>query len=133
MKNKKGFTLVELLAIITIVGIVSLIAVSSISEKTKNDEEQAQNTLNFKIENAAKLYAAKYRVTYLTDGTKFNITLNTLIEKSLLNLTAEQCSGDVRTKYIVVERKNGKTTYNYDNITNGTKYKTYTVTDCYEK
>ncbi|WP_071395920.1 type IV pilin protein [Bacillus tuaregi] len=58
LKNQKGFTLVELLAVIVILGIIAAIAVPSIGniiEKSKFDAAKADA---IQILNAAKLYTA---------------------------------------------------------------------------
>ncbi len=56
--KKKGFTLVELLAVITLIGILGLITVPVINNTIKNSRKKAfKETLNAIVE-AAKIYNA---------------------------------------------------------------------------
>ncbi|MEG0995103.1 MAG: type II secretion system protein [Bacilli bacterium] len=54
--NKKGFTLIELMAVITILGILLLIAVPSVSKYLTQSQESAYHDLEKTIENASKNY-----------------------------------------------------------------------------
>jgi type IV pilus assembly protein PilA len=63
LKNQRGMTLVELLAVIVILGIISAIAVPSIGgliDKTKKDASVAEG---IQIINAAKLYETTHPMT----------------------------------------------------------------------
>ena len=54
MKNKKGFTLVELLAVIAILGIIMTISVIAVTGTIDRSSERAHETLNSEIYEAAK-------------------------------------------------------------------------------
>ena len=61
MKNKKGFSLVELLAVIVVLGIIlSITTVSILNLKEKQDEENIKNTIS-SILTAAKEYNVEHR------------------------------------------------------------------------
>ena len=98
MKNK-GFTLVELLAIIGIIGIILLVAGPNL-KKQMHDREKVDNTiLDDKIENASKLYVSKYYADELLkladgSGSEFTFTLNDLELDGLLELRGK-CKNDL--------------------------------------
>lgn len=60
MKNKKGFTLIEILAVVAILGILSLIAVPNVLKYLKTSQEQAMITQENTIAAAANLYNEDY-------------------------------------------------------------------------
>ncbi|WP_170007822.1 type II secretion system protein [Bacillus fonticola] len=62
LKNERGLTLVELLAVIVILGIVAAIAVPSIGGIITSAEEDATVAEGIQIINAAKLYTASERI-----------------------------------------------------------------------
>lgn len=125
MRKNKGFTLIELLAIIVILGLIALAAIPNISKQVKESEKQEQTVLDKKIENASKLYAAKYYADKIVVGTPFTFTLNELENDGLLSLNDDQCSS-TRNKEIEVKKdSSGKIIFNYSNI--GEEI----VTDCH--
>lgn len=93
MKDNKGFTLVELLAVIVILAIIMIIAAPSMTKEIARNEAENKNILNQKIENAAHIYAAKYFVSDLVNKNYENIkfTLNDLEQDGLINLK-DKCS-----------------------------------------
>lgn len=93
MKDNKGFTLVELLAVIVILAIIMVIAAPSMTKEIARNEAENKNILNQKIENAAHIYAAKYFVSDLVNKNYENIkfTLNDLEQDGLINLK-DKCS-----------------------------------------
>lgn len=127
MRKNKGFTLIELLAIIVILGLIALAAIPNISKQVKESEKQEQTVLDKKIENASKLYAAKYYADKIVVDTPFTFTftLNELENDGLLSLNDDQCSS-TRNKEIEVKKdSSGKIIFNYSNI--GEEI----VTDCH--
>lgn len=125
MRKNKGFTLIELLAIIVILGLIALAAIPNISKQVKESEKQEQTVLDKKIENASKLYAAKYYADKIVVGTPFTFTLNELENDGLLSLNDDQCSGGTRNNKIEVKKDSGKIIFDYSNI--GEEI----VTDCH--
>lgn len=116
MRKNKGFTLIELLAIIVILGLIALAAIPNISKQVKESEKQEQTVLDKKIENASKLYAAKYYADKIVYGETFTFTLNELENDGLLSLNDDQCSGGTRDNEITVKKDSGKIIFNYSNI-----------------
>jgi type IV pilus assembly protein PilA len=58
LKDQRGLTLIELLAVIVILGIIAAIAVPSIGKLISNTEDDAKVAEGIQIINAAKLYVA---------------------------------------------------------------------------
>lgn len=98
LKNKKGFTLVELLAIVVILAIIMVLAAPSMTKQIAKKEETDQTILDEKISNAAKIYAAKYYSEKIVNCTYTNrdnpcveFNLNDLEQDGLINLK-DKCS-----------------------------------------
>ena len=86
MKNNKGFTLVELLAIVVILALIILVAAPSMTKQIKKKEDTEQTVLNEKIYNASRMYAAKYYASEIVNSGYFEFTLQDLEEDGLLDL-----------------------------------------------
>ena len=115
--NKKGFTLVELLAIVVILGLIMVVAAPNMTKQIQKNEEESQTILNQKIENASKLYAAKYYANKLVNGNKVTFTLNDLEQDGLIKLK-DKCDGKTNEEIII---NNGN--YDYSNIIGDDCYK----------
>ena len=119
--NNKGFTLAELLAVIVILAVIMIVAAPNLSKQFNKKEETEQNVLNQKIENASKVYVAKYyanKVVYGTGSIKF--TLSDLERDGLINLSKNSSCNDVKDNNITVT-VNFKVDFNYSLISNSNK------------
>lgn len=83
--NKRGFTLVELLATIVILGIISTIAVVSVDKMLDHSREVECDSILQSITNAAKEYASDHRYTTITSSDAFQISVSDLIDNGYLS------------------------------------------------
>jgi len=71
--KKKGFTLVELLAVITLIGVLGLITVPIINTTIKNSRKKAFKETLSAIVDAAKIYNADTDYLVITEHTGINV------------------------------------------------------------
>jgi len=85
MRNKKGFTLVELLAVILVLGLVLVIAVPSVNKYLKSSKQKAFDVqINTMVE-AVEAYANTFRkVLPQNNGEEVRITLGQLKAEGLI-------------------------------------------------
>ena len=120
--NNKGFTLVELLAIIVILAIIMVLAAPSMTKQIKQKEDTDQTILDKKIDNAAHLYAAKYHSEKIvnlptcTENCEIMFTLNDLEQDGLINLK-DKCT-DAMDKNISIVKEASGIKYDYKYINN---------------
>ena len=78
MRNKKGFTLVELLVVITLVGVLGLITVPIINDVIKNSRNKAFRETVINIVEVAKIYNAENDYFAIPDGESIDMLSNKL-------------------------------------------------------
>ena len=61
LKNKKGFTLIEILAAVTILGILTGVAIFAVSGIIENGKEEHYNTAEENLAMAGQSYAQQNR------------------------------------------------------------------------
>ena len=65
--NRKGFTLVEMLAVVVILGILMAIMVPSVNSLLQKNKEDSYESLKNNIINATQLYFSDYRYEVVVD------------------------------------------------------------------
>ena len=102
--NKKGFTLVELMATIGLLAIMSLVIgvnITSILKSTKQNEEEFNKE---QIEKAACVYYSSEGLNKNPSGPT-NITVKNLIESGLLDETYKNENGKITITFNDNEKK----------------------------
>jgi len=92
MKNKKGFTLIELVAVVALLSIVGLVVVISVNKQLNNQEKRKYEIYRESILEAAELYVEPRRnmfpeLSKLGDSTY--ITAKDIISANLLDSELE--------------------------------------------
>ena len=90
--NKKGFTLVELMATIGLLAIMSLVIGVNITSILKNTKQREEDFNKEQIEKAACVY---YSSEELNKNGSTNITVENLIESGLLDETYRNENGKI--------------------------------------
>lgn len=84
--DKKGFTLIEVIAIILILGVIMSIAVVSVNHIIDASKESAYNIIVVQIEEGAKQYLWEFKSEI--DGLEANdfgvVSVNSLLSKGIL-------------------------------------------------
>lgn len=128
---KKGFTLVELLAVLVILSVISLIAVPAVTKSVKNARENAYNTSITNIKLAMQSWKNEHSSMLPKRGEKVYLTIAGLKHDSYLNQelknpktglpfpndTLLYIDNDSSGYHYVVDVTTGTETEDYDGIT----------------
>jgi type IV pilus assembly protein PilA len=122
LKNQRGLTLVELLAVVVILGIIAAIAVPNIGKLIDKTEKDAQVAEGIQIINAAKIYMNSKKVDFTNvptgNGADSDDTAETIVilDSQLVDYLDNVKDSDY--KVIVTKTAgNGKYTYVLKNHT----------------
>lgn len=125
MKNEKGLTLVELLAVVVILAIIAAIAIPAIGNIIDNSRAKALVSDAINVMNAANIYFTD------TGKTTTAVTVKTLVDEDYLESAGKLAETSSVTyvsggdnKITIKESKNGNVTW---------KEATYTLKDLTEK
>ena len=122
MKNKNGFTMVELLAVITIMGILMGIGVVSVQKATNKSRDNFYKSQRSTLTNAASSYLADHKGEYpIYVGQSKSITLETLQSGKYIGEFTDHSKNPnscdtARTKVVVV--KTDTNHFNYYTVFN---------------
>ena len=113
---KKGFTLVELLAVLVILGVITLVAVPSVITTNQKSVENEYNEFKKTVENAAEIYMETHIDQKPGVGETKSISVKVLkdagfINSNLTNPKTKNVISDDDT--ISVKKENGTITYTY--------------------
>lgn len=133
-KNNKGFTLVELLAVITIMGILLSVAVGAVFVYLQDSKEQAMDTIASTAYDGAVMYMMDNNVM-LNEGESLSyknvedLTLEGLYEAGRIERpsdpynSADLCDGGVIIKNNTTSSTTGLEDYSYQIIVECSKHK----------
>ncbi len=113
----KGFTLVELLAVLVILGTITIIAVPNVITTNQKMAENDYNEFKNTVENAAEIYMETHIDQKPVAGETKHISIKTLkdagfINSNLINPQTKNIISDTDT--ITVKNSNGTITYTYN-------------------
>ena len=113
---KKGFTLVELLAVLVILGVITLVAVPSIIRTNEKSTERDYQEFTKTVENAAEIYMETHIDKKPSPGNYKAVTAQELKEKGFINsnLVNPNTKKSIKNDDYVIVTNNGEIlTYEY--------------------
>lgn len=118
--NTKGFTLVELLAVIIILALLTLLASTSVTKLVKDSKEELSSTQIELIKSAAEMWGAENIDKLPSSGQCTYITLGDLkeygfLDSSIVDATNNQeISNDLKIKIVGTKSEYGKLLLKYE-------------------
>ena len=119
---KKGFTLIEILAVVTIIGLIFILVIPKIATSLKNKKGDVDTTTNNIVLAAAKSYVADNRDKFdKEESNTYCLPISTLTKKEYLESPVKNVTDDVD----ITNTKSVKITYN-----KGFKYEIVDKKEC---
>lgn len=94
MKNKQGFTLVELIAVIAVLAIILLIGIPTVSKIVKDNKQNLYDVQITSFIDSVKTWSMDHTSSLPLDGEYITITLGELINKSYAYNTENPLTGE---------------------------------------
>ena len=118
MKDKKGFTLVELLITITLMLLILVLAIVDFNRVSKNKKEDLWQLVKKQIEDAAEDYFTtnEYLFEGLVNGSKGTISVGKLVKEDYINKVVDPITGKTISKCAIVNitKKDDKYNVKFD-------------------
>ena len=122
VKDKKGFTLIEILAVVTIIGLLFILVIPKITNSLKNKKSDIDKTTNNIVTLAAKNYVNSNISNFSKeDNNVFCLPISTLTKKGYLESPVKNMTDDKD----ITNSKSVKITYD-----DGFKYEIVDKKDC---
>lgn len=119
--NNKGFTLIELIAIIIIISAITILSFSSLTNTLKKTQLKEVEDYKLKVATAAQIYVETDLMRYepFNSGTHIDITIEELINRGYLKNDIEVPENCTFANTTIVATKNVDNTITYDVSCNG--------------
>ncbi|ACJ33013.1 type IV pilin protein [Anoxybacillus flavithermus] len=116
MKDERGMTLIELLAVIVILSILTMIATVSVVEIIKKSRDQAFVATAYSLYEAALLHVGAQKVEFLTPNKSEKLTYEQLVDDGVLEAiidpyTSKRLPPNDDSYVIVTKQSDGTITY----------------------
>ena len=114
-KSNKGFTMVELLAVVTIMGILAVIAVPAVARHISKSRQTSLDTMLKSSYEAAENYMMQNDVLLHSGDPDYVIQIKDLVDKNYLEPLIDPAGNSSRCD----TNSNSKVTVSYDSTTGG--------------
>lgn len=113
IKNKKGFTLIELIVVIAVLGILAAIAVPRFTGVQQNARQEADAATLEVVEKATELYVISENITLPTGTNTISVTTANLITEGYLDSVPPSQVTPANTAITITVDSTGQATATY--------------------
>ena len=141
MKNKKGFTLVELLAVMLLLILLILIAFPNFPKLSSQAKNKYDNTVNVLLRSAASMYVNNHtpemNSVLTTTSSEYCLTIGKLIRQEYLDSEIKDSKGtEILPEYCIIVKKKTLNPVEYEytvpSSTNTRQASDFGITNIYE-